>query len=191
MDELPWYHVQTGPLLTKTILAPRIPKYRDASGSWGPLWAPDLRFADICNVILMHSLHSLYLLRAKLVLRSTFAQTSTGAVLFAAHPSTVSFSQTGWATSLFLREFVELPSSSLLARVRVVACCTPCPVSGGITWDPEGSRGIRRDPGMCSFWLEFETPIGLERFAISDERPLSDLSVRTFKNTMFLMTLLS
>ena len=53
-------------------------------------------------------------------------------------------------------------------------------------------RGIRWDPGdprVCSFWLVFETPIGLERFAISDERPLSDLGVRTFKNTMFFMTL--
>ena len=33
--------------------------------------------------------------------------------------------------------------------------------------------------------------MGLERFAISNERPLSKFSVRTFKNTRFLMSLLS
>ena len=43
------------------------------------------------------------------------------------------------------------------------------------------------DPQECSFLLEFETPIELERLAISNERPLSNLSVSTFKNTRFLI----
>ena len=40
----------------------------------------------------------------------------------------------------------------------------------------------------CSFLLEFETPIELERLAISNERHLSNLSVSTFKNTRCLIT---
>ena len=45
-----------------------------------------------------------------------------------------------------------------------------------------------QDPVECSFSLEFETSIELERLAISNERPLSKLSVSSFKNTRFLMT---
>ena len=41
------------------------------------------------------------------------------------------------------------------------------------------------DPQECSFLLEFETPIELERLAISNERPLSNLSVSAFKNHVF------
>ena len=41
------------------------------------------------------------------------------------------------------------------------------------------------DPQECSFLLEFGTPMELERLAISNERPLANLSVSTFKNNSF------
>ena len=45
---------------------------------------------------------------------------------------------------------------------------------------------------FCRFWLEIETPIGLdERFAVSNERPLSKFRVRSFKNRRFFISLLS
>ena len=52
--------------------------------------------------------------------------------------------------------------------------------------DPEDPEDPQ-DPEGCHFLLFFETPIELERLAISNERPLSNLSVSTFKNTWFLM----
>ena len=44
-----------------------------------------------------------------------------------------------------------------------------------------------RDPGRRSNLLEFETPIEVERFVISNERPLMHFSVSTFKNIRFLI----
>ena len=51
-----------------------------------------------------------------------------------------------------------------------------------------GTAFRREDPEECSFLLEFETPVELERLAISNERPLSNLSVSTFKNIKLLFT---
>ena len=91
-----------------------------------------------------------------------------------------------WATGPRddLREFVELPSSSPLARVRVVACCRPCPFAP----DREdrmdcGGPGGTEDVFILFFC--FATSIGLERFAISKEHSLTQIRVATFKITMF------
>ena len=54
-----------------------------------------------------------------------------------------------------------------------------------------GTLGRSQDPAPHSFWLEIETVIGLERLAISNERPLSKFHARTFRHTLFLMSLLS
>ena len=59
--------------------------------------------------------------------------------LFKSHPLEITTQAPNW------REFVELPSSSPLARVRVVACCRPCPVFVGIGWHhvvPIGSADV-------------------------------------------------
>ena len=45
--------------------------------------------------------------------------------------------------------------------------------------DPDDPRDLR----LRSNLLEFETPIEVERFVISNERPLTHFSVSTFKNT--------
>ena len=49
-------------------------------------------------------------------------------------------------------------------------------------------RGIRGIRGLRLFWLDFETPVEVERFEVSKEAPLSKVSVSTFKNTRFLIT---
>ena len=50
--------------------------------------------------------------------------------------------------------------------------------------DPGDSRDPRDpgDPTRLSNLLEFETPLEVERFVISNERPLMHFSVPTFKN---------
>ena len=49
--------------------------------------------------------------------------------------------------------------------------------------DPEAPLAVAE----CHFWFDFETPIELERLAISNQRPLTQLSVSIFKNTMCLV----
>ena len=69
-----------------------------------------------------------------------------------------------------LREFVEnyshLDSRRMSGWFRT-ARCVPDP----------------RDPRLGTNFLEFETPIEVGRFVISNERPLTHFSVSTFNNT--------
>ena len=55
--------------------------------------------------------------------------------------------------------------------------------------DPLNPRdpGDPGDPAQLSNLLEFETPIEVERFVISDELPLTHFSVLTFKNIRLLI----
>ena len=65
-----------------------------------------------------------------------------------------------------------------------VPFCRNCRACGAVV--------SRAEPcGARSFWLDLETPLELERLAISNERPLTQFSVSTFKSTRFLMTFLA
>ena len=83
-----------------------------------------------------------------------------------------------------LREFVanyrHLDSRRVSGWFRT-ARCVPDP------WDPRDPG----DPGLGTNLLDFETPIEVKRFVISNERPLTHFSVSTFKNTRFLITVSS